>query len=308
MTINYKEQLEKLRQIRNGSIKEGLRLDIPDIDEYLRFKPNGFNVILGQANVGKTSAVLFLMLCYTLKHNKRWLVFSSENQPHSIIRKLVEYLAKKPIHLIDEEQFIRCTDFVEDYFKIIDPEKLYTYRDLLQLGLQYKNAWDYDGFMIDPYNSLAKDEKLMKSLGGHEYDYQATTEFRLFCKNNNISIWLNVHANTGAIRMLHRIDHQYAGYPIPPMASDVEGGGKFVNRADDFWVVHRYIQHPSDFMITHIHVRKVKEVETGGRPTSMDEPIQLRSMKNNVGFEVNGQPIVRMISEDVKAQQFLKKV
>ncbi len=308
MTINYKEQLEKLRQIRNGSIKEGLRLDIPDIDEYLRFKPNGFNVILGQANVGKTSAVLFLMLCYTLKHNKRWLVFSSENQPHSIIRKLVEYLTKKPIHLIDEEQFIRCTDFIEDYFKIIDPEKLYTYRDLLQLGLQYKNAWDYDGFMIDPYNSLAKDEKLMKSLGGHEYDYQATTEFRLFCKNNNISIWLNVHANTGAIRMLHRIDHQYAGYPIPPMASDVEGGGKFVNRADDFWVVHRYIQHPSDFMITHIHVRKVKEVETGGRPTSMDEPIQLRSMKNNVGFEINGQPIVRMISEDVKAQQFLKKV
>ena len=308
MTINYKEQLEKLRQIRNGSIKEGLRLDIPDIDEYLRFNPNGFNVILGQANVGKTSAVLFLMLCYTLKHNKRWLVFSSENQPHSIIRKLVEYLAKKPIHLIEEEQFIKCTDFIEDYFKIIDPEKLYTYRDLLQLGLQYKNAWDYDGFMIDPYNSLAKDEKLMKSLGGHEYDYQATTEFRLFCKNNNISIWLNVHANTGAIRMLHRIDHLYAGYPIPPMASDVEGGGKFVNRADDFWVVHRYIQHPSDFMITHIHVRKVKEVETGGRPTSMDEPIQLRSMKNNVGFEINGQPIVRMISEDVKAKQFLKKV
>ena len=89
MIINYNEQLEKLRQIRNGSVKEGLRLDIPEIDDYLRFKPNGFNVILGQANVGKTSAVLFLMLCYTLKYGKRWLIFSSENQPHSIIRKLV---------------------------------------------------------------------------------------------------------------------------------------------------------------------------------------------------------------------------
>jgi len=308
MIINYSEQLEKLRQIRNGSVKEGLKLDIPSIDEYLRFKPKGFNVILGQANVGKTSAVLFLMLCYTLKHKKRWLIFSSENQPHSIIRKLVEYLAKKPIHLVEEEQFIKCTDFIDEYFKIIDSEKLYTYRDLINLGVQYKNAWDYDGFMIDPYNSLAKDEKLMKSLGGHEYDYQATTEFRLFCKNHNVSIWLNVHANTGAIRMLHRVDHQYAGYPIPPMASDVEGGGKFVNRADDFWVVHRYIQHPSDWMYTHIHVRKVKEVETGGKPTSMDEPIQLRSMKNNVGFEINGQPVIRMISEDVKAKQFLKKV
>jgi hypothetical protein len=308
MIINYNEQLEKLRQIRNGSVKEGLRLDIPEIDDYLRFKPNGFNVILGQANVGKTSAVLFLMLCYTLKYGKRWLIFSSENQPHSIIRKLVEYLTRKPLEQISEETFIKCTDFIANYFKIIDSEKLYTYRDLLNLGLQYKNAWDYHGFMIDPYNSLAKDEKLMKSLGGHEYDYQATTEFRLFCKNNNITIWLNVHANTGAIRMLHRIDHQYGGYPIPPMASDVEGGGKFVNRADDFWVVHRYIQHPSDWMYTHIHVRKVKEVETGGKPTSLDEPIKLKSMINNVGFEIDGKSIVKLISEDVKANEFLKKV
>jgi len=308
MIINYNQHIEKLRQIRNGSIKEGLKLDIPNIDDYIRFKDNAFNVILGQANVGKTSAVLFLMLCYTLKHKKRWLIFSSENQPHSIIRKLVEYLARKPLNLIEEEEFIKLTDYIDNYFKIIDTDKLYTYRDLLELGIQYKNAWNYDGFMIDPYNSLAKDEKLMKSLGGHEYDYQATTEFRLFCKNNNITIWLNVHANTGAIRMLHRMDHEYAGYPIPPMASDVEGGGKFVNRADDFWVVHRYVQHHSDWMYTHIHVRKVKEVETGGKPTSLDEPIRLKSIINNVGFEINGQPIVRMISEDVKATNFLKSV
>lgn len=292
MIINYSEQLEKLRQIRNGSVKEGLKLDIPSIDEYLRFKPKGFNVILGQANVGKTSAVLFLMLCYTLKHKKRWLIFSSENQPHSIIRKLVEYLAKKPIHLVEEEQFIKCTEFIDEYFKIIDSEKLYTYRDLINLGVQYKNAWDYDGFMIDPYNSLAKDEKLMKSLGGHEYDYQATTEFRLFCKNHNVSIWLNVHANTGAIRMLHRVDHQYAGYPIPPMASDVEGGGKFVNRRDEFIVIHRYTQHPTDWMYNHIHVRKVKDIDTGGRPTPLDEPIKLKSILNNVGFQINGSNLI----------------
>jgi len=308
MIINYNEQLEKLRQIRNGSIKEGLKLDILDIDEHLRFKPNNFNVILGQANVGKTSAVLFLMLCYSLKHNKKWLIFSSENEPHSIIRKLVEYLSLKPINLIDEEDFIKYTDFIYQYFKIISSEKLYTYRDLINLGIEYKEAWNYDGFMIDPYNSLAKDTELMKSLGGHEYDYQATTEFRIFCKQYNVALWLNVHTNTGAIRMLHRIDHPYAGYPLPPQAGDVEGGAKFVNRADDFWVVHRYVQHPTDYMITHLHIRKVKEVETGGRPTPMDEPIQLRAIKNNVGYEINGQPIVRMISEDVKAQQFLKKV
>jgi hypothetical protein len=308
MIINYNEQLEKLRQIRNGSIKEGLRLDFPDIDEHIRFKPTNFNVILGQANVGKTSAVLFLMMCYTIKYEKKWLIFSSENEPHSIIRRLVEYLAMKPINLIEEDDFIQYTDYINDYFKIINTEKLYTYRDLLNIGTQYKQAWDYDGFFIDPYNSLAKDPKLMASLGGHEYDYQATTEFRIFCKQNQITLWLNVHANTGAIRMLHRIDHEYAGYPLPPQAGDVEGGAKFVNRADDFWVIHRYVQHPSDYMITHIHVRKVKEVETGGRPTPMDYPVRLRSIRNNVGFSVNDEVIIQKIDEDARAKRFLKKV
>lgn len=308
MTINYPETIEKLRQIRNGSIKEGLKLDIPDIDEHIRFKPSNFNVILGQANVGKTSAVLFLMLCYSIKHKKKWLVFSSENEPHSIVRKLVEYLANKPINLIEELEFIEYTDFIDDYFKIISPDKLYTYRDLLGLAKSYKDAWDYDGFMIDPYNSIVKDPELMKSIGGHEYDYQATTEFRIFCKQNKISIWLCVHANTGAIRMLHRIDHKYAGFPLPPQAGDVEGGAKFVNRADDFWVVHRYVQHPTDFMITQIHVRKVKEVETGGRPTPMEFPVPLKSVINNVGFSIWDKNILQKIEEETKAISFLKKI
>lgn len=308
MTINYPETIEKLRQIRNGSIAEGLKLDIPDIDEHIRFKPSNFNVILGQANVGKTSAVLFLMLCYSIKHKKKWLVFSSENEPHSIIRKLVEYLAKKPIHLIEELDFIEYTDFIDDHFKIISPDKLYTYRDLISLGVAYKEAWDYDGFMIDPYNSIVKDPELIKSIGGHEYDYQATTEFRIFCKKNNITVWLNVHANTGAIRILHRSDHKYAGYPIPPQSGDVEGGAKFVNRADDFWVIHRYVQHPNDFMITQIHVRKVKEVETGGRPTPLEFPIPLRSVINNVGFSMDNDNLIQKIEEDARANKFLKSI
>ena len=32
---------------------------------------------------------------------------------------------------------------------------------------------------------------------------------------------------------------------MPPNASDIEGGGKFVNRCDDFIVIHRYIFHPT---------------------------------------------------------------
>ena len=298
MLIDFEKTVSTLRDVKSGKIKEGLKLGIDQIDEYLRFKPTNFNVILGHANVGKTSVILYLMLMYTIKHGLRWVVYSSENEAHSILRKMVEYMEQKPINKISEEAFNLRLKFIYDHFKIIDNEKMYSYVELLELCTAIKNAWHYDGLLIDPYNSLSKDQKILKGLGGHEYDYQATTEMRIFCKKHRVSIWLNTHANTTALRMVHRIDHQYGGHPIPPMASDVEGGGKFVNRADDFIVIHRYTQHPTDFMITNIHVRKVKEIETGGRPTPMEMPIKMRSIINNVGFSIDGMNLIQK-SDDI---------
>tara|TARA_R110000796_G_scaffold10042_3_gene33683 strand:- start:8870 stop:9787 length:918 start_codon:yes stop_codon:yes gene_type:complete len=292
MLIDLKEVKDKLEKIRTGQIKEGQRIGIPDIDNYIRFKEGNFNVVLGHANVGKTTVILYLMLVYAKKLGIRWLVFSSENEPHSIYRKMIEFLEQKPITKIPKIDFDKQMKFIDDYFKVIDNKNLYTYRQIIELATSYKKAWDYKGLLIDPYNSLIKDPELMKSLGGHEYDYQATTEIRKFCKTYNVSAWLNTHANTNALRMKHSIGHEYAGHPIPPMASDVEGGGKFVNRADDFIVIHRYIQHPSDWMQSHLHVRKVKEIETGGKPTSMDYPIRLKSIAGNVGFTVEGNQIL----------------
>ena len=86
--------------------------------------------------------------------------------------------------------------------------------------------------------------------------------------------------------------HEYAGHPIPPSAADIESGGKWVNRADDFVVIHRYISHPTEWMYNQVHIRKVKEVETGGRPTALDEPIRFRSIPNNVGFEIHGENLI----------------
>ncbi len=292
MLIDYNKAIQHIDLVRQGTIKEGLKLGFDEIDEYLRFKEGNFNVILGHANVGKTTLILYLMLAYSKSHNMRWLVFSSENEAHSVIRKLVEFLAGSPINKIDEEDYKNHLEYIQAHFKIIDNEKLYNYRELIEVARGIKKAWDYQGFLIDPYNSLIKDPEMNKSLGGHEYDYQATTEIRQFCKKTRVSVWLNTHANTQALRMKHPIGHEYAGHPIPPLASDVEGGGKFVNRADDFIVIHRYVQHPTDWVYSMVHIRKVKEVETGGRPTPIDAPIKFKSIVNNVGFEMNSKKVI----------------
>lgn len=286
MIVEFKDQLKKIHDIRSGKLKEGLKLGIPELDEHFRFKYTNFNVILGHANVGKTTVILYLMLLYSLRHDIKWLVFSSENEPYTIIRKLIEFMTGKPINKISQDELQKKSDWIYERFKFIDNNLLYTYKDLLKLAESVKKQWNFQGIMLDPYNSLIKDKEEIKNLNGHEYDYKATSQFRVFCRTHKCTIWLNTHANTQALRIKHGMNHFYADHPIPPMASDVEGGGKFVNRADDFMVIHRYIQHPTDWMYSHIHVRKVKDTDTGGRPTTIDEPIKLRSIRNNVGFEI----------------------
>lgn len=292
MLINLNETQKKLDDIRSGVVKEGLKLNIPEMDEYIRFKYSNFNVILGHANVGKTTVILYLMLLYTKRYNLRWLIFSSENEPYSILRKLIEFLDLNPLNKVESDNYKTHLDYINNHFKIVDTSELYTFRGLMDIAKATKEAWDYQGMLIDPYNSLIKDHELMKGVGSHEYDYQACSEIRLFCKQKKVSVWLNTHANTNALRMKHPIGHEYCGHPIPPLASDVEGGGKFVNRADDFWVIHRYLQHPTEWINSLIHVRKVKEVESGGRPTPIEDPIKLSSIPNNVGFEINGKKLI----------------
>jgi len=297
MIVNIAKTLDTLNDIRTGKIKEGLKLGVEEIDTYFRFKRE-FTVILGHANTGKTQTMLYLMFLYSLKHKLKWLMFSSENSPHSLYKKLIEFDTGLPLNLVPEDELRTRLIRISTMFQIIDPSELYTYKTLLEEAKKIKETFDFDGFLIDPYNSLVTDVNAAK-LGKHEYDYLATTEFRQFCSENNCALWLNTHANTEALRKTHASTHPYAGHPIPPMAADVEGGGKFINRANSFLVLHRYLAHSTDWMYSNLIVAKIKDIDTGGKPTPMDEPIRLRSVKNNVGYEIEGKNLVQHIKQSL---------
>ena len=156
--------------------------------------------------------------------------------------------------------------------------------------------------MIDPHNSFARPP----GMNSHEHDYQTAAKLRLFARKFNTTVYMCIHAATEALRKTHK-SGEYEGLPIPPNAADAEGGGKWVNRADDFIVCHRYTQSASHWMFTEVHVKKVKETETGGKPTYIDEPVNFKleygtaftcnsvnalenaspfqSLKNNVNFD-----------------------
>lgn len=300
MISEIKDIKSKLLDVKYNRIEQGLGLGVAEIDEFLRFKKASFNICVGHANTGKTTVLMYIMTAYALKHNLKWLIFSSENTDYSIARKVIEFKTQKTINELSDAQIDKETEWLNGSFKIINVNKVYTARTLLAEALEIKKTFDYDGLLIDPYNSLAKDPQLLRSVGGHEYDYQISSEMRLFAKQNNVSIWLNAHAVTEALRRTHSVGHEFEGYPKPPSMADVEGGGKWGNRADDVIAVHRYTQHPTKWVISEIHVKKVKETETGGRPTNMDSPISLRMQPKNVSFTVAGKEICKPIIESLK--------
>lgn len=290
MLINFDKHLKKLNDIRAGKVNEGLRLGVDRLDNHFRLVYGNLNFILGHANTGKTHLVFYLMFLYSLKHNVRWLVFSSENEPYALIRKLIEFAEGKPINQIEKEDFEKQYDWVFNHFKFVDTEKAYTYKDLLELATAVKKAWDYQGFLIDPLNSLKKD--IPKNSNSYEYGYESLTDIRIFCKQHNITTWICVHAVTEALRKRHPQGHYYSGHPIPPMASDSELGGQSINRADDFLVIHRYIYHETDWIYSNLYSAKVKNQELGYKPTPIDDPVKFRSILNNVGFEIDGKNLV----------------
>jgi len=284
MIVNSSSIFQKLLDIKHGRVKEGLKIGHPEIDEYLRYKQGNFNLLIGHANVGKTTVILYLFVVWALKHKKKFLIWSSENTPQSIQRKIVEFKMRKPITQAEDAEIQDALNWSDKHFKIIDVEELYTYSELLEEARDIKGIWQYDSILIDPYNSLIKDKQLYKEVGGHEYDYQVSTEFRLFAKKNNITVFLNAHGVTEALRRLHPKGHEYEGLPMPLNMASVEGGGKWGNRCDDLICIHRYTSHPTDWVYSNLYILKIKEMETGGRCTPFDEPIKLRMEKNNIGF------------------------
>ena len=292
MIAQAKKLQDKILDIKYGRVKEGLKIGVPEIDEFIRFKRNTLAAI-GHANVGKTTTLIYFYVLWAKMHNLKFLIWSSENTPESILRKIIEFYMGKPIQQATDTLINNAVEWANSRFKIIDVEELYTYKSLLKEAQQIKDAWKYDGLLIDPYNSLSKDAAILKMVGNsHDYDYQVLSELRIFSRQNDIQVCVNMHGVSSALRQVHHAGHEFEGLTRPLAMSDAEGGSKVSARFDDIWTLHRYVSHPTDWMYSHIHVQKIKENETGARPSPYEQPVSLKMKINNVGFEFLGKDLM----------------
>lgn len=269
-----------IEKLARGEIKIGLSTGNEELDEYFRFKKE-FVMINGHSSVGKTTSALYLIVTSAVKHDWKWIIYSSENNTASVKAKLMQFMVDRKLHEMTEDERKKAFNLVKKNFTIISNRDVYSYTDLILYAQKIMVNQRVDGFFIDPYNSLKIKLSGSSNISTHEYHYEATSELLTFSKANDIAIWVNAHAVTEAQRMKGE-----DGLPIAPFAEQTEGGGKFVNRCDSFLTLHRKIQHPDhdERRTTEIHVRKVRETETGGMPTPFDGPFKMIMNSSMTGF------------------------
>jgi hypothetical protein len=263
----------------NGDIQVGLDTGDLNLDDYFRYKKE-FLIINGHSNVGKTTTALYLIVNAAIRHDWKWVIYSSENRTASVKKSLMEFAVNNKVGNMTYAQRKKAYKWVEDHFTVISNNQVYSYADLLIFMEKIMKQKPIDAVFIDPYNSLRLDMG-GSNISTHDYHYEAASEFLTFSNANNVAVWLNMHAVTEAQRRKGP-----DGLPIAPYAEDTEGGGKFVNRADCFLTIHRKVQSPDPNVrkMSELHVRKVRETETGGMPTPLDDPYRLIMGIDHTGF------------------------
>ena len=259
------------KEIMTGIKWDVTKYDHKRLDQHCPFKQGQLTTIVGHSNVGKTTLITYLLS--RLIRTKKIMIYSAENKVSQLARLILGFT-------FQTDQHNKYFDFLRKQALFIKHVKQYTYRDILeQIGIAEDIGFKPDIVFIDPYNSLKKDRKL----NSHEYDYEAIEDFRIFCKNTGISIFLNCHTVTES----QRIKPDKNGEVPRPMASDTEGGGKFINKSDDVMVIHRnlYAMDTDERYVSLLFIDKVRNTEGGGYPTSYQDPIRFTFRKDWTGFD-----------------------
>lgn len=274
---------ETIEKFLRGEFGMGLSTGYPMLDDYYRFKLGKFDVFLGHENIGKSTVLWNMLVVANLLHNWRGIIYSTENDPWVIQKQMMEFLVGKRMGLFTENEKEIAYKWFDENFVIIDNEKLLAYNQILQVAESFLLKKEYHVLMIDPYNTLSYNwEGLDKRMGTHEYHHHVATQFKQWTKNMNCSIWLSMHPITEAMRIVET-SGDFKGLRKAPISSHAEGGGKWVAKADNFVVLHRYTKHATMNHVTFFDVQKVKETFTGGKPMSDNNAFKM-SLTNYGGF------------------------
>jgi hypothetical protein len=131
---------------------------------------------------------MYLIVTSSVLHDWKWIIYSSENKTAAVKMKLMEFLVDVPIDQMHYDERIAAYKWINDHFTVISNDEVYSYTDLIVFAEKLLKQKKYDGFLIDPYNSLKITMGNSNALSSHEYHYEAASELLTFSNSNNIAM------------------------------------------------------------------------------------------------------------------------
>lgn len=265
-----------------GKIKHGLGLGC-ELDNHLLWKPKQLNIILGHDNVGKTYFQEWYLLALAIIHGKTSTIFMDENDAWKIMRDMIQMRANKPFKELEHNELRKHESFIENHVKFVDNKYRYNHKQLIEVFHESNT----DNYLIDPYNAI----DMPFTYAGN---YEVLNDLKMFCKKESKTIYINTHPASASGRRMSVFPkgHDWEGHVMPPLKSDAEGGKPFANKADDFIIIHRLTQHETMWNLTMVEVSKIKDTDTGGKPTKLDMPVML-DYNFGKGFKCGGVDVLR---------------
>lgn len=281
MILQNGHSSQYLQDYKDGKIKQGLKLGI-ELDKYFVHKHGQLNIILGHDNVGKSYWIEWYFLALATTHNLKFCLFMDENYHGRIMRDLIQMYAGRPYKDLTYNEIKHHEIIIENNFKFIDNTRRYTPEQLLNIFSDAK----CDVNLIDPFNGL--DTPM-----SYSSNYEVLNMIKNFTKSGQ-SVYINAHPSSASGRRgaVYSEKHDWSGHVMPPLKSDIEGGKPFNNKADDFLILHRLTQHETFWNKTMVEVVKVKDTDTGGLPTRLNDPV-IFDYNKGLGFSCYGIDSIR---------------
>lgn len=283
MLSSNTDSLKYLFDYKDGKIKKGLGIGCI-LDDYYVYKQGEFNMFLGLDNVGKTNWIIWYLTALSKKYEKKWCIWSGENKVGQLKRDIIQFWVGTNLKELKKSEIENYHNIINKYFYFIDNRKLYDHKQLLKIF----EETECDGGFIDPFTGLNHNRRVAQ----FDRNYQICNDVREFCNRTKKTIYISIHPQTEAARRVYPPDHPLNGHIQAPRKADCEGGQVFPNRVDNFLCLHRLVAHKELWMQSEVYIYKIKDKETGGKPTNLAEPLRF-DYNSGLGFKIGGNNVLK---------------
>lgn len=215
---------------------QGLKVGIPDFDDYMSFMLGQFTTITGLPGSGKSEFTDWIVTEAAKNHSWKTAICSFENQPASLhVTKIMEkFIGKSFARRFNDEdrisptELIEAVSFVGSNFHFININKVtVTLEGILEKIKELVLRYGVRFAVIDPWNYIEH-----KRNGMTETDYvsECLTKIKAFCLTHNVHLILIAHP----VKMA-----KVGGKYEVPTLYNISGSAHFFNKTDNGLTVYR---------------------------------------------------------------------